>query len=148
MRSIIVGRVKEFCSRLSEVEFLDDKSIEELASSSMNDLIVKSLTEHHIDVSDSSFQEMKNILLETKKLGEICIVYWPSFRDGIIMGYRLFVENLDHLWYPSADDLLIISKCEDSVSIIYINHEEEVTIVEHSISEIQMILNESLKSIS
>jgi hypothetical protein len=63
--------------------------------------------------------------LSTQGLGnELVKVCWPYDREVAVMSVSDFVENLDDLWYPSADDVVVLPTSERFV--LYLDHEEQV----------------------
>ncbi len=54
-------------------------------------------------------------------------VIWPYERAGVEMRYADFVRHYDELWFPSSDDVLVMTDRRDWV--LELDHEETVTFV-------------------
>jgi hypothetical protein len=82
------------------------------------------------DISDLDTQEVRSLLLSKRKGVEEVFMVWPSERYGARTNYGTFVKHYDDLWYPSMDDLWVTNTTVDWV--IELNHEETLTLCEHS----------------
>jgi len=51
---------------------------------------------------------------------------WVDDRCGISIAYDEAMQFLDELWFPSADDLFIISS--DGLAVLFIDHEEQISL--------------------
>ena len=78
-----------------------------------------------IDVSNKSLDETKGVFLGLKlEDTENFKILWPYDRFGARVELKNFVANLDSLWYPSQDDVILTSKN----MVIELNHEEKIQI--------------------
>ena len=64
------------------------------------------------------------------KLGSLAVrvetvwAYWPAFREGFEIKWEMLVSRFDELWYPSSDDLIVMSP--DATWVLEVTHEESV----------------------
>lgn len=73
------------------------------------------------NAQDVSADEIRSWLLKSQIQG-LASFLWIPFRDGVTIDFALFVRFYDDLWFPSSDDLLIVSS-KDHVALL-ISHEE------------------------
>jgi hypothetical protein len=65
---------------------------------------------------------------EWLRRSQICVqvsIVWINLREGITIQFHHFVQFYDDLWFPSSDDLLIVSK--DGPLAFAFSHEEVLT---------------------
>lgn len=75
------------------------------------------------DASDEDPTAIKTWLHSLVKNNVEVLVIWLNFNIGVGIDYHLFVENYDELWYPSSDDIWIVSS-ELTPWVIELDHEE------------------------
>jgi hypothetical protein len=75
-----------------------------------------------IDASDNSLEEMAQWLSGLGLNESTVRVVWPQESAGLLMPYALFLECFDELWFPSADDVVVITEAGDR--LLEISHEE------------------------
>src|SRR5690242_2913920 len=60
------------------------------------------------------------------KLGSLAVreetvwAYWPAFREGFEIKWEMLVSRFDELWYPSSDDLIVMSP--DETWVLEVSH--------------------------
>ena len=52
------------------------------------------------------------------------LALWLGFDGGVRIRTQDFLQNIESLWYPSRDDVLLLSMSSDSVALL--DHEERV----------------------
>ena len=55
------------------------------------------------------------------------LVCWPAFAEGFRMRWSVFLAHLDDLWYPSSDDVIVISS--KGLWALELTHEETVRLL-------------------
>ena len=75
-----------------------------------------------LDASTMGRQEILRWLGDIGGLFDDVLVIWPFATFSIEMKYKDFVSHFDDLWYPSSDDVLVLS-C-DTGWLLVIDHEE------------------------
>ncbi|MEU2236937.1 hypothetical protein [Streptomyces vietnamensis] len=56
------------------------------------------------------------------------IVTWPADRVAARLTSEKLISAIDDLWYPAMDDLVVISTAGDHVTVLVLDHEEELTV--------------------
>jgi hypothetical protein len=78
-----------------------------------------------ISIADKDPDEIRELLREYRaRLGERVCLIWRFDHGGVIVSYDDFCERYDDLWYPSSDDVYVISSVRRRFLII--DHEEIV----------------------
>src|SRR5262249_28890113 len=78
------------------------------------------------NISDSSPEEVRNLLFSYRPDSIEVTLLWLSDRYGIVISFTDFVRYYDDLWFPSRDDLWITNESFDW--LIELNHEETLTL--------------------
>ena len=81
-----------------------------------------------IDVSNKSLDETKGVFLGLKlEDTENFKILWLYDRFGARIELKNFVANLNSLWYPSQNDVILTGKN----TVIELNHEERILVYSH-----------------
>jgi hypothetical protein len=84
---------------------------------------IRSRCSAEIDAADLGPSELKDWLLARIPESEV-VIAWVADRVGARMNLTLFADNVDDLWYPSMDDVVIM---DDAQGILVLGHEERFT---------------------
>jgi hypothetical protein len=77
-----------------------------------------------LDVSDLDADQLRDALrTAVEDAGQVVWAAWPAERTAVRVGYRAVLERIDDLWYPSADDLVII---DGNDRVLVLDHEERL----------------------
>jgi len=82
----------------------------------------------HFDGRDADLQAMSHWLAAQDLDNEPAIVYWPYDHEAAIMNINDFIKNFDDLWYPSADDVIVLP--DSGTHVLFIDHEEYMNLYE------------------
>ncbi|MGW0165957.1 hypothetical protein ACWDWT_12275 [Streptomyces sp. NPDC003343] len=55
-------------------------------------------------------------------------VAWIADRLGARMSFATFVENVDDLWFPAMDDVVVLLDSADALDVLVLDHEERFTL--------------------
>jgi hypothetical protein len=74
-----------------------------------------------LDATRLKDEEIRDWLKKLDIQGLVTVI-WLFEREGIEIDYAIFAQFYDDLWYPSGDDVWVIS--EDGSRVVQIDHEE------------------------
>lgn len=72
--------------------------------------------------------DVRSLLSQVPLGRQVVEVVWPFDRVAFRIDYADIVRHYDDLWYPSRDDVWILSP--DRTNVVGIDHEEVVLIAE------------------
>jgi hypothetical protein len=78
------------------------------------------------DASDAVPSEISDWIAAQGLGDSIVTVFWPYDGEAALMNTKDVIKNLDDLWYPSSDDLVVLSKSNHF--LLDIDHEERVSL--------------------
>lgn len=58
---------------------------------------------------------------------EEAAVVWVADRIGARMTFGTFVSNLDDLWFPAMDDVVVLLDSREALDVLILDHEERIT---------------------
>ncbi|MFI8910920.1 hypothetical protein ACIGW4_04780 [Streptomyces sp. NPDC053513] len=90
---------------------------------------VRRSAEAATDVSEMTESALQVCLAEA--LGDLpstLIAVWPADRVAAGLTSEELITAIDDLWYPSMDDLVVISTAGDHTTVLVLDHEEQLTV--------------------
>ena len=99
----------------------------DLVIRSTSELLTTGFRQVQQDISDSSAEQVRRLLLSYQAPDSSVVLVWPADRFGVVILYSDFVAHYDDLWYPSRDDLWVTNYSFGWV--IEISHEEVLTLI-------------------
>lgn len=54
-------------------------------------------------------------------------VLWVADRIGARMPFAAFVSNVDDLWFPAQDDVVVLLDSREALDVLVLDHEERFT---------------------
>ncbi|MFF3839516.1 hypothetical protein [Streptomyces sp. NPDC001930] len=84
--------------------------------------------EERIDLSEATVPELR-AALEDRLQGadETVLVAWPADRVASGLHVAQLLQSIDDLWYPAMDDLVVVFTDESAVTVVILDHEEQLT---------------------
>ena len=124
--SIIQERIRALALSESNCSPLSKQELEELLSTAKS-LVAgensSSVTEA-FSIADLTPEAVRAKLKSFGVRDEAVFVCWPAFREGFKIKWDVFTAHFDDFWYPSSDDIMVISPT--GFWALEITHEETV----------------------
>ncbi|MBO0803384.1 MAG: hypothetical protein J2P25_09980 [Nocardiopsaceae bacterium] len=58
---------------------------------------------------------------------EEATVAWVADRIGARMTFGAFASNVDDLWFPAMDDIIVLLDSREALDVLILDHEERIT---------------------
>ncbi|MFD3991910.1 hypothetical protein [Streptomyces sp. NPDC058583] len=96
---------------------------------SLSDLVrIRHDAEGQTDLSEATVPELRAALeVRLQGAGETVLAAWPADRVAARLHVALLLQSIDDLWYPAMDDLVVVFTDESEVTVVILDHEEQLT---------------------
>ena len=75
-------------------------------------------------IAESDICDVSQTLRDLCAADQLVFACWPNYGEAFRLSWELLLRHFSDLWYPSSDDLLVVSA--NGSWLLEVNHEETV----------------------